>query len=130
MKKIKEGHKIIPIGVYPEKHEHDTADFFLKLGKDVYFIKPSRTKKTKNADVIIDGVVWEMKSPIGRGKENLEHAFKAAVKQSENIIFDLRRSKIPEQKALAKLQRELRLSKKAKRLLVITKQGEKFDFFK
>jgi uncharacterized NAD-dependent epimerase/dehydratase family protein len=128
MSNTTKGKKIIPSGVIPEKHELRTADFFTDRGVDVEFIKSSSARKMP--DIKMDGLKWEMKSPIGKGRENLEHAFKAAVKQSVNIIIDLRRSKIHEKKALAKLKREFELSKRAKQLIVINKRDKRLDFSK
>ena len=124
---MKQG-KITPNGVILKEHENATVVWLTEHGFNVELILPSPFSKKSN--IIFNGLEWEMKSPKGDGKENLEHAFKAAVKQSENIIFDLRRSRIPENKALTKLKKELRLSKKAKRLIVITKAAKRLDFTK
>lgn len=117
-------------GAVPKDHEIQTVLFLIKNGKTPKFLAERKVNHAKTPDIEMDDLEWEMKSPVGTGRENLEHAFKAAVKQSENIIFDLRRSKIPEQKSLAKLQRELALSRKAKRLYVATKKGELLYFEK
>ncbi len=117
-------------GAAPKDHEIQTVMFLIKHGKSPKFLAEKVSSHTKNPDIRMDNLEWEMKCPTGSGKENLEHAFKAAVKQSENILFDLRRSKIPHQKALAKLQRELALSRKAKRLYVIAKDNELLYFEK
>jgi hypothetical protein len=55
------GKSVIPLGVFPERHELETAAVFFKQGFDVQFIAPSRTKGSKTPDVMIDGVLWEMK---------------------------------------------------------------------
>ena len=69
----------------------------------------------------MNGLKWEMKSPKGKSRSTLEHAFQAAVKQSENIIFDLRRTDFPEEKSLATLSKLMMTSKRAKTLGIITK---------
>lgn len=71
--KIKVGKIIIQNGIYPEKHELETANIFTKLGKDVEFIAPSKTRKAKTPDVIIDGMNWEIKSPLGSSKYNIQN---------------------------------------------------------
>ncbi|MDR2524451.1 MAG: hypothetical protein LBC95_02865 [Candidatus Nomurabacteria bacterium] len=123
---MKKGTKTIPNGVIPEQHEIKTADFFTNQGENVEFIKSSATRKMP--DIKMAGRRWEMKSPKGKGRENLEHTFRAAIKQSENIIIDLRRSKIPEKKAIIKLEREFNMSKRAKHLIIITKCAKRLDF--
>jgi hypothetical protein len=69
----KEGKIIIPAGVLPEKHELETADYFASLGKDVVFQLPNRTKGSRTPDVMIDGVLWEMKCPFGNGKQTVKN---------------------------------------------------------
>lgn len=113
--------KIIPNGVSLEKHEYETVLFLTTLGYDIELIPPSHIPKVKTPDFKISNLAWEMKSPKGKSRSTLEHAFQAAVKQSENIIFDLRRIDFPEEKSLATLSRLMATSKRAKRLGIITK---------
>jgi hypothetical protein len=120
--------KVILNGVVLKEHENATVAWLTLAGFDIELIPPSPF--SKKPDLLMSGLEWEMKSPKGSGRENLEHAFKAAVKQSDNIIFDLRRSKISERNALIKLEREFNLSKKAKKLIIITKAGKNIDFNK
>lgn len=123
-------HILIEEGAVPLQHEITTYVFLVKKHKKPKFLAKKDISNVTSPDIFMDDMEWEMKSPIGSGRENLEHAFKAAVKQAENIIFDLRRSKIPDQKAITKLRRELSLSRKAKRLYVITKDEELLFFEK
>lgn len=114
--------KIIPNGVSLEKHEYETVLFLTTLGYDIELIPPSHIPNARTPDFIMENLRWEMKSPKGKSRSTIEHAFQAAVKQSENIIFDLRRTDIPLNKALIALSKLMKTSKKAKRLMVITKQ--------
>lgn len=59
------------------------------------FLAESRAKGMRNADVQIDGVVWEIKSPTGIAKRSVEKQFRRASEQSANLIIDGRRSQIP-----------------------------------
>ncbi|MBQ3468043.1 hypothetical protein IJH19_00650 [Candidatus Saccharibacteria bacterium] len=45
---------------------------------------------TKTADFLIQNTVWELKSPTGKGKRNIQHQFSRAMLQSKNIIIDAR----------------------------------------
>jgi hypothetical protein len=128
--KQKQGKIIIPPGVFPERHEMETANVFIKTGKNVEFIKPNRTKGAKTSDVIIDNEEWEIKSPKSNGKYTIDHAFRAAIRQSPNIIFDLRRSKMPEDKCLSKLKNEFDKERTAKQLIVVTKSQKTIAFSK
>lgn len=105
----------------PERFEIEVAgilaDFFRA---DVTFIIRSMSK---TADVEIHGIEWEIKSPIGKGRRNIQHQFNRAMKQSNNVVFDARRSKIDIRKIRSELRRQAIMTKGLKRLLLITKQG-------
>ncbi len=79
---------------------------------------------------MMDGVAWEAKSPVGKGKYTVQNKIQEAVQQSCNIIIDLRRSKMMEEKAVNAYQREFNKSKGLKRMKIIKKDGELLDFRK
>jgi hypothetical protein len=120
-KSRQQGKIIVPAGALPEKHELETASFFATLGKDVEFQLPSRTKGVKTPDALIDGVLFEMKSPIGGGKRTLQTCLQRATKQSKNIIIDLRHTALKTDYCLSILNREFKLRSSIKRLIIITK---------
>ena len=120
--------KITPNGVSLEKHENDTVIFFTNLGYDIELIPPSHIPNTKSADFKMNGKKWGMKSPKGKSKSTLEHAFQAAAKQSDNVIFDLRRTSIPLEKSLTILSKLFDTSKRVKNLWVITKKQSLLKF--
>ncbi len=128
--KIKVGKIIIPNGVYPEKHELETANIFTRLGKDVEFLAPSKTKRAKTPDVIIDGVTWEIKSPLGNSKYNIQNQFKRAAHQSRNLIFDSRRTKMTNEYIRNEVAKQMSVRKSIKKLKLITKSGRIIDFEK
>lgn len=72
----------IPAGVFPEKHELITANFFTHLGKDVKFLSPVNKKGARTPDIKVDGLLWEIKAPKAAGSRTLEIAFRAALRQS------------------------------------------------
>ena len=84
---------IIPNGVVLEKHEYKTILLFTEMGKDVELIPRSKTSGVHTPDIKMDGVKWEIKSPIGKGKYLMSNTIQKAVKQSCNVIIDLRRTK-------------------------------------
>lgn len=124
----KEGKYIIPLGVRPEDHEYETADVFLKLGKDVEFIRPNRTKGSKTPDVKIDGVLWEIKSPLGSGKKTVEKQLQRASKQSKNIIFDGRRTKLSDDYMEKEIAKKFDLVRSLRRIVFIGKDNRIIDF--
>ena len=111
----------------PEKHERTTANYFAKKGLDVTFVKPSSVKGTNNPDCIINGRIWEFKSPTTYSESSFEYNFKKAISQSKNIIFDLRRlNKRDEHKYLRELIKRGD-SRTIKSLIAITKDGRIVD---
>ena len=105
----------------PEKHEQATARFFAKLGKDIKFIRPLNIKGVHTPDFYMDGLAWEVKSPTARNVRSIEDNFRYATKQSENIIFDLRRSKVPEHKSIRRIRRIAIRARGTRRVIVVTK---------
>lgn len=114
--------RITPNGVVLETHENATVVFLTEQGYDVELIPPLQQKGARTPDLRMDGVEWEMKAPKSNGKYTLEHSFRSALRQSPNIIFDIRGSKMPQAKCIAEIERRFNDFKKVKRVLIITKQ--------
>jgi hypothetical protein len=125
MKKF--GKTILSFGARAEPHELETAMFFNKLGKDVTFLAPVYEKGAKTPDIKMDGLLWEIKAPKNDGKYTIEHIFRKALKQSKNIIFDLRRTKMSNDKCVSQITKQFRLIRKISRLLIITKEKKLLD---
>ena len=122
--------KIIPNGVILETHENATVVFLTECGFDVELIPLSHRKGAKTADLIMGGIEWEMKAPSGNSKNTIENIFRGALRQSPNVIFDLRRSKMPQQKCIREIMGRFEYSSKAKRMLIILKSKKMLDFDK
>lgn len=119
---------ISELNVPPEKHEYETAKYFANRGFDVKFIKPSDIEGTNTPDFVMSGKMWESKSPTGSSKRTYEDNLKKAMRQSNNVIFDLRRLKPPdEQKCLKVLDRYKKLNG-IKILIVIRRDGRVLTF--
>ena len=108
---------IIANGVVLEKHENATVVFPTSKGFDIELIQPNFERKTP--DIKMEKLFWEIKRPTANSKYTIPHAFKSALKQSPNIIFDLRSSKLHQEQALNRLKKEFELSKGVKQLKVI-----------
>lgn len=122
--------KITPNGVSLEKHENETVVYFTNMGYNIELIPPSNTPKAKTPDFMMSGKAWEMKSPQGKSRVTVEHAFKRAAKQSENIILDLRRTKIPTDQAKTSLEKLFKASRRIRNLKAITRGQGLLDFKK
>lgn len=88
----------------PEKHELATARFFANMGKNVVFIQPSNIPEVYRPDIFMDGLEWEIKSPIGKSRRTIEKNYHKAALQSKNIIIDLRRINVTEEDCLKQLE--------------------------
>lgn len=112
---------IIPVGIKPSPAHYEITAATLVANHfkaDVEFILRSNQK---TPDFLINGVKWELKSPTGDGKYNVQHQIKAAAKQSSNVIFDARRSKIHMTKLRNEVKRHFKYTKPVKRLILIDK---------
>ena len=124
---MKQG-KLTAHGVRLEPHELETVVFFLNLGKDIELIKPSNTPNVKNADYFMDGLIWEAKSPRGASKYLVRDTLLRALKQSEHIIVDLRRTKQHPTRCLRELEKYFQVYQRVKNLKVITRDGRLIEY--
>ena len=128
-RKVRKG-SVITNGVVLEVHETATIVLFLELGYDVELIPRSNQEGIHKPDIKMNGLEWEIKAPKGEGKWLIKNTLKKAQHQSENIIIDLRRIKIPEDKCLPSINREFLHSKRIKRIKIVTKKGELLELNK
>ena len=111
----------------PAEHEKRTAEYFKKLGYGVKFLRPSNIPDVHIPDFIIKGTRWETKAPTGDGQRTIRRNVEDALEQSENIIIDLRRCKLPDKIAINRLEYLYR-NKRIRRLMVITKDEDLLEY--
>ena len=87
--------------------------------RDVHF--EARHGSLKTADFRIGGTLWELKSPLGRGKRTIQNNIRKANQQCANIVVDLRFCKINEEQAIQRVRYEVLRMTSIKKVLVITK---------
>lgn len=123
------GKIIIQQGVNVWPHELKTAEALANAGYTVEFIKKSDKNYEKTPDVLLNGVLWEMKAPEGSLMKRVEKNIRRGLDQSCNIIFDCRRMKgIPD----TAIERELRVCasgrvKMLNHLLFVNRKGVVID---
>lgn len=126
---MKQRHKVItPNNVRPAPKDFEVSAAQLLANhfkRDVIFIARSLGK---TPDVEIGHTKWEIKSPKGSGKRTIQHQIYRALKQSENVVIDVRAMKVDSGKIMSHLQYQFRLTKNLKRLLTITKSGKVIEF--
>ena len=77
----------------------------------------------KTADIIMLGVEWEMKSPIGNSKATIENQFRRASKQSKHIVIDTRRTTLEYDRIEKMLLLEMNKRPIIKRVILIKKSA-------
>ena len=124
MKKLEKGNiDISRLNVLPEKHEYATARYFADRGYDVIFIRPSSIRGQNSADFEMGGRIWETKGPVKYSKASFEDNTRKAVRQSEHIIFDLRRLSEKDESSYMKKLEGRGKARKIKTLLIIARDG-------
>ena len=121
---------VVPPGVFIDVHEKMAVDFLAtKVGNDITFLLPERRKDTKTPDIEMSGLYWEIKSPTGKSSRTIENNLRIAIKQSPNIIMDLRRmdGRIPAKKLIKEIERRFNDAKIIKRIIIITRQETYVD---
>lgn len=121
MPKPKIGKIITPKGAIPKPHELSLAEILIHTGHDVYFliVGPNKTP-----DIHFFDKLWEIKSPIGNSSRTIENNLRNALKQSENVIIDLRRTEISDHNAIQYITNHIGNFHGLKNLIIITKNSE------
>jgi hypothetical protein len=123
-RKINLGQVIIPLGHPnpPEPHEVDVAMILARhYQTTVEFLIPIDDYKRKTADIVMLGVQWEIKSPIGVSKSTIGNQFSVAKRQSRNIVIDTRRTALEYIKIEKKAIIEVKKRPNTKRVILIDK---------
>ena len=80
-KSVNPGKVILPTGhpKRPEEHEVDTAWVLARHYRTtVEFLIPVDDYKRTSPDVLMNGVIWEIKSPKGKSRYTIQEQFKRA----------------------------------------------------
>lgn len=112
----------IPSDVYPLPSLRELSAARLLCAYFQKNITIVATSNRKTPDFRIGNVLWELKTPTGSGKYNIQHLLHTAIQQSPNIIVDARFSKMHISRIRNELQYHSRITTKGiKNLLLITK---------
>lgn len=119
------GKIIIPAGRKPWPHELRIANILAMAGHNVEFLPESNVS---TADILLDGIEYEMKSPFTNKPDKLERNIKRGLRQSKNIIFDSSRIKNMRDDNLRRfLIKKAREQKQIGKLIFITRRGQIVD---
>ena len=115
----------------PEPHEVDAAIILSRHFRcTVEFLTPVDDYMRKTADIVMLGVEWEIKSPIGASKSTIGNQFSVASRQSRNIIIDTRRTSLEYEMIEKKVLSEIKKRSRTKRVILIDKFEKVIEFSK
>lgn len=122
--KRKSGIFIVP-GRKPWPHELRVAEILSLAGHYIEFLEEGNLH---TADIKLDGIEYEIKSPESFNSNTFEHKLKDATKQSPNLIIDTSRiKKVRDLKVRNFLVNQMRKQKQIKRMIMVTKRGQIID---
>lgn len=117
------GKVIIQAGANPWPHELKTAEALSAAGYAVEFIKKSEIDHENSADIMIAGILYEMKSPTSSHLSVVKKNIKKAMSQSMSIVFDSKRMRnVKDYQVLHELEKQLHENRKIKSLLFVDKK--------
>jgi hypothetical protein len=117
----------------PESHEIEAAQIIADHYSCVIeFIIPIDDYKRKTPDIVMNGVLCEMKSPTGNSKrKTVEKQFERAVKQgAKYLVFDSRRTKLNDEFLIAEIEKELNHQRRIKKVIFVSKKKLVLAFIK
>ena len=116
------GKIIIPAGRKPWPYELRIANILAMADHNIEFLPES---SISTADILLDGIEYEMKSPFTNKPDKLERNIKRGLRQSKNIIFDSSRIKNMRDDNLRRfLVGKAKEQKQIGELTLITKRGQ------
>ena len=112
----------------PKDHELSAAVLLTEyFACDIIIVRPTLQH---TPDFLIKEKTWELKSPLGNGKNTIKNNLHTARKQSANVIIDLRRCKLHQSKALANIKGYFKdHQSQIKHLIIITKSNKIIELF-
>lgn len=111
-------------GVKPFQHEMVTYEFLAQKGHTIEIKPVADRDSVKSADAWIDGVLTEIKSPVGNGKGTVIQLLRDAKKQSSNVIVDLHRTEMNMDKALEQVDQALKRYDELEQVTVISQDKQ------
>lgn len=127
MRKV--GRVVKPSNTDPWPHEERTADILARVGHCVEFLPRS----SSSPDILLDGIMYEMKSPRSHKTNSMEQLIKDALykKRCPNIIFDSLRLKGAHDEIIQRfLISQIKKRKAIKNILFVNKRHEVVDIRK
>ena len=107
----------------PKENEIQIAEIIAKhYNAIVEFLRPVDDYKRKTPDIVFNGQLWEIKSPMGKSRNTISRQMKRAVKQSRNIIIDGGRSPLADVVIEMELRKYCVTRRSIRKLIFISKE--------
>jgi len=110
-------------GDAPKPHELATMARLAEMGFDPDFNRVSTVDGVKTADITMEQLLWEMKSPQGASPNTISHQLSRIVKQADRGVIDLARTPLDEVVVVDVVQNRLRSDSKLKEIIVVFRDG-------
>ena len=122
------GKIIIRRGANVWPHELKTAEALSAVGYAVEFIPKNEVDRKKTPDVLLNGLEWEMKSPISNNLSNIQKTLRKAAHQAPRIIYDSQRVKnLTDFQIERELRKQASLFRSIKSVVFVNKRREIVD---
>ncbi len=119
---------VIESGANVWPHELKSAQALAAAGHTVRFVRKSYKQRETSPDILMDGLIWEMKAPKSSKLKPIQLRLREGLRQSPNLIFDSRRMKnLPQHAILREVRSCAGKLKTLKRLIYIDNHGELID---
>lgn len=126
MPKQKNIHIANATNVWP--HELRCARILAAQGHEIEFLPCIEGNCLKTPDLVMDSVVWELKSPESSNIKSIQRILRRASHQSQNVIIDCARAiKLSDDRIERELRTVLPHIKAIKRPLMVRKDGTVID---
>lgn len=125
MKKLEfESGIFIPANRKVWEHERHVAEILAQAG---YYVEFILEHTQRSADILLDGVPYEIKSPKTTSANSLEHIIKKGLRQCSNLIIDSSRTRMHDDNLRKFLISQMRSRRQIKHMLLIAKRGQIVD---
>ena len=109
----------------PEPHEVDVAEILAQHYQTVVqFLIPVDDYMRKSADIVMNGIEWEIKCPHGASRSTISNQLRWATKQARSVIIDSRHTKLEYDGIEKKVRFEANRKSTIKRAILIDKSGK------
>jgi len=132
-KQVNNGQVIIP-NKHPNPPAQNEIDVAYIMSRHyrcvVEFLAPIYDYKRKTADIIMNGVEWEIKCPIGNSKSTIGNQLRWGSKQSKSIVLDTRHTKLTYDDVEKRVLKEVNRKTTIRRIILINKLGKVIELKK